>query len=254
MENSYSTSKTCAERLLRQYRDAYGLRAAVVRPTNAYGPRQRAAGPFAAGKVRKIMPALVLRALCGMPLEVYGGGSQVSDCVWVGDVARTFVSALEHCARGEAPTAPVEVGPAESNTVLEVAQMVNLAATKYTGQVGSISHLPMRPGEKAAPDVPHDVLDDVLVEIAQRLDYSGAPEYLPAFRRVLATLGTRVRADPATLAQVGLDVADFVPITEGIRRTVEWFAENEAVTWCRPPQDLAGRLLAGERIPVSDLA
>jgi len=234
--NSYSSSKHLTERLVEQYRDEFDLRAAVVRPTNAYGPRQRVAGPFGAGKVRKIVPAFVCRALSGMPVEVYGDGSQVSDCVWVGDVARTFVSALECCARGDVPSQPVEVGPVESNTVLEVAQMVNLAATKYTGQVGSISHLPMRPGEKASPDVPHELLDDVLLEIRQRLDYQGCPEYLPAFRRVLATLGTRVRADTSTLAQVGVDPADFVSITHGIARTVEWFHDSEGIAWSRPAE------------------
>lgn len=63
MLNTYSTTKTAVERLLYQFRDEFGLPFATVRPVNAYGPRQRVAPPFGPGKVKKIMPAFVCRAL-----------------------------------------------------------------------------------------------------------------------------------------------------------------------------------------------
>jgi UDP-glucose 4-epimerase len=47
-----------------------GSRVNVVRAVNAYGPRQLAAAPFGPGKVRKTTPALVCRALSGMPVEL----------------------------------------------------------------------------------------------------------------------------------------------------------------------------------------
>src|SRR5687767_1046648 len=88
MDNSYSISKTAVERFVRMFNAHRGTRVNNVRVVNAYGPRQQAAPPFASGKVRKITPAVVCRALSGMPVELYGGGTQVSDMVWVADVAR----------------------------------------------------------------------------------------------------------------------------------------------------------------------
>src|SRR6476661_6556542 len=76
--NPYSISKNMIERFCHMYNTDRGARVNIVRAVNAYGPRQLAAAPFAHGKVRKITPSLVCRALSGMPMELYGGGEQVS--------------------------------------------------------------------------------------------------------------------------------------------------------------------------------
>jgi UDP-glucose 4-epimerase len=229
MNNTYSTTKTTVERLLAQYRDSFGLRAAVVRPVNAYGPGQKAAPPFAPGKVRKITPAFICRALCGLPVEVYGDGSQVSDMVFVGDVAAVFVAALDCCDRDQVPAMPVEVGPLLSHTVREVAWLVVKLVEERDGATSPISYLPMRPGEKAQPDVPHEVLHDIDEVITQSW-----PEHAEAVRRVMKTLGTEVTSDTDTLAQVGLDAKDFVPLEDGLRATIDWFATMRGVTWSAP--------------------
>lgn len=153
MENSYSISKTCAERFVAMFNTYRGTRINIVRAMNAYGPGQAAAPPFAPGKVRKITPAFVCRALCGMPVEVYGDGSQVSDMVYVGDVAFALVRALERAAVGDVFDRAVEVGPAVHATVNEVAETV----LAYAGMDGAIVHLPMRPGEIAGAEVTADV-------------------------------------------------------------------------------------------------
>jgi UDP-glucose 4-epimerase len=165
---------------------------AIVRPVNAYGPRQSIAAPFGSSKVRKIMPAFICRALTGQPIEIYGDGSQISDCVYVEDVAAAFVAALDRTARGVRPQVPVEVGPAVSCTISEVAGLVIDAAAAVTGRRVAVEHLPMRRGE-----VP----------------------------------GAVVSSDVATLAQVGLDAHEFVPLAEGIGCTVAWFAERWLPGW-----------------------
>lgn len=186
---SYTISKSAAEdyaRMFNAYRE--GGRIAIVRPVNAYGPRQSIFAPYGSSKVRKVMPSFSCRALLGEPIEVYGDGTQVSDCVYVADVARTFVTALEETAAGAQPERPVEVGPAESCTVNDIADQVRIFAAELTGRpMVDLKHLPMRPGE-----VPNAV----------------------------------VKADVSTLAQIGLDAADFVPLGEGIRRTVEYYAQH----------------------------
>ena len=88
---------------------------------NAYGPRQLAAEPYGCGKVRNITPAFACRALLGQPIEVYGDGKQVSDMVYVGDVAKALVRATEKAKQGVVFPHAVEVGPSENKTVGEIA-------------------------------------------------------------------------------------------------------------------------------------
>jgi UDP-glucose 4-epimerase len=185
---AYTISKTCAEDNAKSMNANRGGRITIVRPVNAYGPGQSIAAPYGTSKVRKIAPSFVCRALTGADIEVYGDGTQVSDCVYVEDVARTFVTALEHTAVHRPTERPVEVGPLDSVTVNDIARLVAEYAAKVTGrdQVG-IVHLPMRPGE-----VPNAV----------------------------------VSSDTSTLAQIGMTAADFVPLDEGICRTVDYYAEQ----------------------------
>ncbi|MFF8482305.1 NAD-dependent epimerase/dehydratase family protein [Streptomyces antibioticus] len=182
----YTITKSAAEDLARMY-NLYreGGRVTIVRPVNAYGPGQSVAKPYGTSKVRKIAPAFACRALTGTDIEVYGDGAQISDCVYVEDVARAFVTALEHTAVHGPTERPVEVGPLESRTVNDIARLVAEYAAKVTGRepVG-IVHLPMRPGE-----VPNAV----------------------------------VKSDTTTLQQIGMTVADFVPLEDGIARTVDYY-------------------------------
>lgn len=142
MNNSYSISKTMVERFVAMFNADRGARVNIVRAMNAYGPGQRATPPWGDSRVRKITPAFICRALAGMPVEVYGDGSQVSDMVYVGDVATALVRALEWADR-RVLFEPVEVGPADHVTVQQFAQMVIDAC----GSDSKIVNLPMRPGE-----------------------------------------------------------------------------------------------------------
>jgi hypothetical protein len=53
-------------------------------------------------------------------------------------------------------------------------------------------------------------------------------------RRVIKQLGTVVSADVTTMQSVNIDPSSFLPLSEGIRRTVAWFRENRGVTWQYP--------------------
>lgn len=194
---AYTISKTAAEDFTRMFNKYRGSRISVVRPVNAYGPGQSVAAPYGTSKVRKIMPSFVCRALTGNPIEVYGDGTQVSDCVFVGDVARVFVGALEHTDQHGALVTPVGVGPASSVTVNQVAQKVAGVVSVRTGRgpVG-VTHLPMRPGE-----VPNAV----------------------------------VRADTDTLLQLPAEFhADtFVGLDEGVTKTVDYYSQVWLPLWER---------------------
>ncbi len=227
MNNTYSTTKTAVERLLLQFRDEQSARFATVRPVNAYGPGQRVAPPFGPGKVKKVMPAFICRALTGIPLEVYGGGKQISDMIFVKDVARVFAETLAQLENGNVPRDSIEVGPTESLTILDVAKSVIKEAQKISGLSSEIKELPMRPGEKKANDVPQDVLDKILSSL------SNSP-YSQTIARKLRELSTRVSADTSTLDQVFVDPNSFTPFEVGCRETVVWFFENKGITWDVP--------------------
>lgn len=152
MNNTYSITKTMIERFIDMYNNYRGTQINIVRAVNAYGPRQLAAAPFGPGKVRKITPAFACRALTNQDVEVYGDGQQVSDMIYVGDVAKALVRATEEAHRGNIFPKPVEIGPAINNTVQSVAETI----IKISGSQSKIVNLPMRPGEIAGAEVMAD--------------------------------------------------------------------------------------------------
>ena len=142
MNNTYSITKTMIERFIDMFNKNRGTHVNIVRAMNAYGPRQVAAAPYGPAKVRKITPSFVCRALMGHDVEIYGDGEQVSDMIYVSDVAKALVNSMELASWGKLiPT--VEVGPKINNTVNQVAT----AIVRMTGNKSRIVHLPMRPGE-----------------------------------------------------------------------------------------------------------
>jgi len=195
MNNSYSISKSAVERFVWMFNTERGTRVNNVRVVNAYGPRQPAAEPFGSGKVRKITPAVVCRALSGWPVELYGGGVQISDMVWVGDVARALVAALEVAATGVVLDDVVEVGPIESCSIRAVAELIIDICVERGYDRVPVDELPMRPGEE-----PNAV----------------------------------VRADAQTLKMVGMQAAELVGLAEGMARTVDWFIDHRGSHWSTP--------------------
>ena len=161
MNNTYSITKTMIERFIDMFNKYRGTKVNIVRAVNAYGPRQVAVAPFGPGKVRKITPSFVCRALTGLPVEVYGDGKQVSDMVYVSDVAQALVTALEKASNGNVFDVPVEVGPEHNSTVQEVAETV----IRLTDSESELVNLPMRPGEIPGAVVKADISTLELVDM-----------------------------------------------------------------------------------------
>ena len=95
----YGVSKLAGERYLNVYRVQYGLPYVALRYANVYGPRQDPHGE--AGVVAIFCGNLA----AGRTSTINGSGEQTRDYVYVGDVARANVLALE----GELPSGAVEV-------------------------------------------------------------------------------------------------------------------------------------------------
>lgn len=145
MNNTYSITKSTMERFADMLNTYRSTRISIVRALNAYGPRQSMAAPFGPSKVRKIMPSFICRALTGQPIEVYGDGEQVMDMIYVADVARVLVGALEWTH--EHGPAMVEAGTGVRTTVNDIAAAVAAEVERQTRRSVEVVHLPMRAGE-----------------------------------------------------------------------------------------------------------
>lgn len=88
----YSASKASSDMLVRSYYKTYGFPAIIINTSNNYGPRQFP---------EKLIPLMILNALEGKELPVYGSGQQVRDWLYVKDHVAGLVCALEKGRPGE---------------------------------------------------------------------------------------------------------------------------------------------------------
>ncbi|ADB54190.1 dTDP-glucose 4,6-dehydratase [Conexibacter woesei] len=88
----YSATKTGADLLVTSYFHTYGLETVICRGSNNYGPYQYP---------EKLIPLMVLNALHGDKLPVYGDGMQVRNWLYVTDFGRGIGHVLEHGNPGE---------------------------------------------------------------------------------------------------------------------------------------------------------
>jgi len=85
----YSASKAGSDHLVRAWRETYGLPTLLTNCSNNYGPYQFP---------EKLIPVVILNALAGRPIPVYGAGENVRDWLHVEDHADALLAVLE---RGE---------------------------------------------------------------------------------------------------------------------------------------------------------
>jgi len=88
----YSASKAGSDHLVRAWGHTYGLPVLVTNCSNNYGPYHFP---------EKLIPLVIIRALAGEPLPVYGDGSNVRDWLYVEDHARALRAVFEHGRPGE---------------------------------------------------------------------------------------------------------------------------------------------------------
>jgi dTDP-glucose 4,6-dehydratase len=126
----YSATKAGADLLVASYRHTFGLEALICRGSNNYGPYQYP---------EKLIPLMVLNALHGDPLPVYGDGQQVRNWIFVEDFARGIGTVLERGVPGEV----YNVGGPDEAPNLEVVERI----LEYTGADRSlIEYVTDRPG------------------------------------------------------------------------------------------------------------
>ena len=130
----YGATKAAGEMLMSAYTASYGLRCAVMRLTNVYGPGMQAKDSI----VARLMRAIRL----GQGFEIYGDGRQVRDYVHAADVTAAVRLGLGPQGWG----GPMVIGAGRSLSVLEVIDAVR----NVTGAELEVGHGPAREGEMPA--------------------------------------------------------------------------------------------------------
>jgi dTDP-glucose 4,6-dehydratase len=107
----YSASKAASDHLVRAWHHTFGLPVVVSNCSNNYGPYHFP---------EKLIPLVILNALEGRPLPVYGDGSNIRDWLYVEDHARALIRIAEQGRVGES----YNVGGHNEKTNLEVVQAI----------------------------------------------------------------------------------------------------------------------------------
>ena len=135
----YSASKACSDHLVRAWYRTYGLPMIITNCSNNYGAYQYP---------EKLIPLIILNALEGMPLPVYGSGKQVRDWLYVEDHAKALRLSLENGKIGQT----YNIGGHNEKTNIEVVNIICdlldklIPLSQYIPHRSLISHVSDRPG------------------------------------------------------------------------------------------------------------
>ena len=184
----YSASKASSDHLVRAWNRTYNLPTIVTNCSNNYGPFHFP---------EKLIPLVILNALQGKPLPVYGMGHQIRDWLYVEDHARALV----------------------------------LVATK--GRVGQTYNIGGH-NEKKNIEVVHAICD-LLEELApQKPENVKHYKDLITFVTDRAGHDLRYAIDASKIAE-DLNWKPIETFESGIRKTVQWYLDNQ--DWCQHVQD-----------------
>lgn len=108
----YDESKRFAEAIIYAYRNKYNVDTCIVRIFNTYGPRMDP-------NDGRVVSNLIVQALAGKPLTIYGDGTQTRSFCYVSDLIAGFIALIESREEG-----PINIGNPGEFTILELAEIV----------------------------------------------------------------------------------------------------------------------------------
>ena len=158
----YSATKAGADLLVQSYVHTYGLAALICRGSNNYGPYQYP---------EKLIPLMILNALHGDALPVYGDGMQVRNWIHATDFAAAIGHVLEHGRPGEVYNAG---GPDEEPNIAVVRRIIELTGA----QESQIVRVADRPG--------HDVRYSLSSAKVRALGWSAGVRFEDGLRATVA--------------------------------------------------------------------
>jgi dTDP-glucose 4,6-dehydratase len=133
----YSASKAASDHLVRAYFHTYGLPVTITNCSNNYGPFQFP---------EKLIPLMVLNAVRGKPLPIYGDGKQIRDWLYVED----HCEAIYRVAKAGQPGETYNVGggnqPYNIDLVTEICAILDELRPASAPHAALMTHVTDRPG------------------------------------------------------------------------------------------------------------
>lgn len=174
----YSASKAASDHLVRAYHHTYGLPTLSTNCSNNYGPRQYP---------EKLIPLMILNAVNGKPLPVYGDGLNIRDWLYVGDHCEALALVL---ARGI---------PGETYNIGGMCEIANIELVKTICSILD----EMLPN---SPQVPHARL---ITFVEDRLGHDR--RYAVNCSKIMTQLGWKPKEG----------------FESGLRKTIAWYLQGE---------------------------
>jgi dTDP-glucose 4,6-dehydratase len=184
----YSASKAASDHLVRAWQRTYGLPVLITNCSNNYGPYHFP---------EKLIPLVILNALEGKPLPVYGDGLQVRDWLFVEDHARALLKVVTEGKVGET----YNIGGHNEQKNIEVVRAICALL------------------EELAPGKPAGLAryEDLITFVKDR----------PGHDQRYAIDASKIQRE--------LGWAPEETFSSGLRKTVQWYLDN--LEWCRHVQD-----------------
>ena len=184
----YSASKAASDHLVRAWQRTYGLPVLITNCSNNYGPYHFP---------EKLIPLMILNALAGKPLPVYGNGQQVRDWLYVEDHARALLKVVSEGKVGET----YNIGGHNEQKNLDVVRAICALL------------------EELAPQRPAGIAryEDLISYVQDR----------PGHDLRYAIDASKIECELGWVPQETFET--------GLRKTVQWYLDN--LEWCRRVQD-----------------
>lgn len=184
----YSASKAASDHLVRAWQRTYGLPVLISNCSNNYGPYHFP---------EKLIPLMILNALAGKPLPVYGNGQQVRDWLYVEDHARALLKVVSEGTVGET----YNIGGHNEQKNLDVVRAICALL------------------EELAPQKPAGIThyEDLITYVQDR----------PGHDQRYAIDASKIERELGWVPQETFET--------GLRKTVQWYLDN--LDWCRRVQD-----------------
>jgi dTDP-glucose 4,6-dehydratase len=181
----YSASKAASDHFVRAFHHTYGLPTIITNCSNNYGPYQFP---------EKVIPLMILNALSGKPLPVYGDGSNVRDWIYVEDHCKAVKLAFENGKPGEVYVIGANNEQKNINLVHQICSILDeIAPVAEVPQLGE-------QGLKSYSDLINFVKDR------------------PGHDHRYAIDSTKIKRELGWQTEVKFE--------EGLRRTIEWYLSN----------------------------
>ncbi len=133
----YSASKAASDHLVRAWHETYGLPIVITNCSNNYGPYHFP---------EKLIPVIILNALAGKPIPIYGTGENVRDWLYVEDHADALLTVLQKGAVGRSYNVGGENEATNLQIVQKVCAILDRLAPKGGSYADQITFVADRPG------------------------------------------------------------------------------------------------------------